>query len=42
MQGWMINKWTVRMNGEDYIIEENLYKLALQKILRREIEEDLL
>ena len=30
------------MNGEDYIIEENLHKLGPRKILRREIEEDLL
>ena len=38
----MINKWTVGMNGEDYIIEENLHKWEDRKILRREIEQDLL
>ena len=27
----MVNKWTVRMNGEDYIMEENLHKWGIEK-----------
>ena len=31
VQGWMINKWMVGMNEEDYIIEENLHKWGTEK-----------
>ena len=30
----MINKWTVGMNGEDYIMEENLHKWGIEKYKR--------
>ena len=42
MQGWMVNKWTMGMNGEDYIMEENLHKYGIGKIREREIKQDLL
>ena len=42
MQGWMVNKWTMGMNGDDYIMEENLHKYGIGKILEREIKQDLL
>ena len=31
VQGWMINKWTMGMNREDYIIEEKLHKWRIGK-----------
>ena len=42
MQGWMVNKWTMGMNGEDYIMEKNLHKWGIEKILKKDIEQDLL
>ena len=36
VQGWMINKWSVGMNGEDYIMEENLISGGLENIKERD------